>query len=392
MAPSAMSQFIEQLFRVIYMLLLTWIILILNNGRWQDAVVQSTFAAFIGAIAGLAVLVWVFYQQRDFFSNRVKNSVAPVHNISSRHLIWEVVSQAVPFVVVGSAIMIYQLIDQYTYFPIMRAFSKLTYTQMNAQYAIFDFNANKLIMIVISLAVAMGATAIPLLAAAHVRNDEDEISEQIRFMLELFAVVMIPAAIGMAAIAQPLYVTFYGYFNQMETTAGTYILQFSSFLGILFGLFTLLSTVTQGLSRNRQALKALGAGIILKLVLQLPALAVLGSIGTLVASFAGFALASVMIIRQLQESYDLKLPSIAGTLNTVIFASFAMGAVAFGITEGALSFMSHELRIVQVLIVIVAVVLGGGVYVYIILRSNIADHLFGTRAQSLRNKLHIRSK
>lgn len=389
MAPSAMSQFMEQLFRVIYMLLLTWIILILNKGAWQDAVVQSTFAAFIGAIAGLAVLAWTIYQQRNFFKEQLSRSKNE-ETTSPRRLIWEVVSQAVPFVVVGSAIMIYQIIDQYTFFKLMQMFTDLPYQVLNAQYAIFDFNANKLIMIVISLAVAMGATAIPLLAAAHTRNDDREIADQVRFMLELFSVVMIPAAIGMAAIAQPLYVTFYGYFNRIETISGTYILQFSAFLGILFGLFTLLSTITQGLSRNGQALKALGAGVILKLVLQVPAVALLGAMGTLVASFGGFLLASVMIIRQLQADYDLKLNSMTKTLNYIVISALAMGAVAYGVTELALQFLSPETRVIQILIVAVAVALGGAVYAYLILRSSIAEKFFGARAISLRTKLHIR--
>ncbi|QBO35703.1 polysaccharide biosynthesis protein [Periweissella cryptocerci] len=390
MAPSAMSQFMEQLLRVIYMLLLTWIILVVNHGSWQSAVVQSTFAAFIGAIAGIAVLAWTLYKQRKMFKDRLAES-KNAETISAKRLIWEVVAQAIPFVVVGSAIPFYQIIDQYTFFKIMQMFTNLPYAMLNTQYAIFDFNANKLIMIVISLAVAMGSTAIPLLAAAHAKDDNQEISEQVRFTLELFSVVMIPAAIGMAAIAQPLYVTFYGYNDSaMLTLMGTTILQFSSFLGIMFGLFTLLSTITQGLSRNREALQALGIGLIVKLALQVPMVALLGAMGTLVASFLGFVVSSLLVIRQLQNDYDLKLVTMTNTLSTVIAASIAMGAVAYGTTELALHFLSPEARIIQILIVAVAVALGGAVYAFLILRSPIAEKFFGARAARLRTKLHIR--
>ncbi|MCM2436618.1 polysaccharide biosynthesis protein [Periweissella beninensis] len=391
MVASAMSQFIEQLVRVIYMLFMTWMLLILNNGAWQDAVVQSTFAAFVGALGGIAVLAWTLWNQRNWFILKKQESLDQI-KISEKSLIWQVVKQAIPFVIVGSAIQIYQIIDQYSFFKIMQIFSDFSYDMLNRQYAIFDFNANKLIMIVISLAVALGTTAIPLLAAAHVRKNNDEIASQIRFTLELFMFVMIPAAIGMAAIAQPLYVTFYGYDSALEALSGTLILQFSSFLGIMFGLFTLLSTITQGVSRNDIALKALFYGVLLKLTLQIPAVALLGAMGPLVASMGGFLLASGYILYGLQKIYQLKLEHCVMTLNWVTFAALIMGGVSFGITQGMLLFVSPTSRLMQIMIIIMAVSLGGLVYSYIMLKTKIPDQLLGNRVAMLRRKLRIKLK
>ena len=55
----------------------------------------------------------------------------------------------------------------------------------------------------------MSVTAIPLLSGAHARRDYASISSQIENTLELFLFVMIPASLGMAAIA--IYTIFYGY-------------------------------------------------------------------------------------------------------------------------------------------------------------------------------------
>ena len=49
MAPSAVSQFVEQLARIIYLLGATYVIMEMRHGNYVAAVVQSTFAAFIGA-------------------------------------------------------------------------------------------------------------------------------------------------------------------------------------------------------------------------------------------------------------------------------------------------------------------------------------------------------
>ena len=64
MAPSAISQFIEQVARILYMLVMTYAIMVAGNHDYLNAVVHSTFAAFIGAVFGLGLLVVYFVRQK----------------------------------------------------------------------------------------------------------------------------------------------------------------------------------------------------------------------------------------------------------------------------------------------------------------------------------------
>ena len=160
----------------------------------------------------------------------------------------------------------------------------------------------------------------------------------------------------------------------------------------MFGLFTLLSTITQGVSRNDIALKALFYGVLLKLTLQIPAVALLGAMGPLVASMGGFLLASGYILYGLQKIYQLKLEHCVMTLNWVTFAALIMGGVSFGITQGMLLFVSPTSRLMQIMIIIMAVSLGGLVYSYIMLKTKIPDQLLGNRVAMLRRKLRIKLK
>lgn len=56
MKPYALSQIAEQIIRVIWMLLATFFIMKIGTGDYVTAVVQSTFAAFIGMLASYGVL------------------------------------------------------------------------------------------------------------------------------------------------------------------------------------------------------------------------------------------------------------------------------------------------------------------------------------------------
>ncbi len=62
----AMSQLLEQIVRVIWMLAATFAIMKLGSHNWQNAVTQSTLAAFIGMLGSYAVL---FYYLQKSSSN-----------------------------------------------------------------------------------------------------------------------------------------------------------------------------------------------------------------------------------------------------------------------------------------------------------------------------------
>ena len=61
--PYAMSQIAEQIIRVIWMLLTAFMIMKIGSGDYVSAVVQSTFAAFIGMIASVLVLLFFLWRE-----------------------------------------------------------------------------------------------------------------------------------------------------------------------------------------------------------------------------------------------------------------------------------------------------------------------------------------
>ncbi len=67
MAPSAISQFIEQVARILYMLVMTYAIMVAGNHDYLNAVVHSTFAAFIGQFLDLAYWSCILFgRNRDW--------------------------------------------------------------------------------------------------------------------------------------------------------------------------------------------------------------------------------------------------------------------------------------------------------------------------------------
>lgn len=199
MAPSAISQFVEQVFRVIYMLGATYFIMRVAHGDWVNAVTQSTFAAFVGAAASFLLLGWYYFRKRPELNALAAQSenklVIPVWQ-----LFRDIIIQAIPFIVIDTATTVFNLLDQATFQPMMRLVYHLGTKQIDTLYAYFAFNANKLVMIIVSLASAIAVTVVPILSESLASHNMRNIRKQLEDSIILFLFIMIPGALGMAAV------------------------------------------------------------------------------------------------------------------------------------------------------------------------------------------------
>lgn len=390
MAPSAISQFVEQLTRVIYMLLSAFLVLKVMHGSWVTAVSQSTFAACIGAIFGFLVLVWFYWKNRNYYQGLIKNSNNKL-SVPTNQLYCEIISQATPFIILGAGVTIFSLIDQFTFFHIMRFATNFSEEVLQINYAIFAGNANKLTMIVVSLASSIGITVVPLLSEAFTKKNKKALKDSFSNALVLFEFVMIPASLGMAAIAGPLNRTFYGTAN-MDFSSN--VLAFSSIESIPIGLFVVVAAIMQGVSQNKKAVKLFAYGTLAKFVTQYPLVYLFGAFGTLMSTMIGFFLATWLMIRALKHEFGIEKNMLQYESIQIIFYSIVMYFVAlvsvYGLNWFFSLFTTPFSSIISLIVTGLASIFGAIVYAYFMLKTGLAEQVLGKRVGRLKAKFNIK--
>ncbi len=384
MAPSALSQLVEQVIRVFYMLVTAFIIMKVINGSYQTGVVQSTFAAFVGAVGGILTLAYCYLKKKGEFDYLRANSSNSLE-VSDGQLIKELLAQSLPFIFIGIATNLYNLIDQYTFPWVMSKVSTYSSNYIDEMYALFAANANKLIMIVVSLATALAATAIPLLIEFVTKGQKRDAKKQLGDSLELFFFIMLPSALGMAAVASPRYIVFYGY-----SAYGIAVLKIAAYTAITQGLLIVLASLLQGLYENKRAVAYAICGLIVKLVVQFPLTANLEALGALVASGIGMSCSIYLMLRYLRRGYGMNFKRVQHTFNALMILSLAMFVVVVSLNFLWTTLFDSESRIVAILELIVTAGSGGYVYVYLTLKTHMADKILGPRVARLRQLLRIR--
>lgn len=383
MRPYAVSQLVEQVIRVFYMLLATFIIIKVMHGDYLKAVEQSTFAAFIGAIASMAALIYFLKEAQVQFEVQKELSV-PGEMLDTKALIFDTIRQAIPFTIVGAGTTIYKLVDQMTYVHMMQSFTKFTKTELVAQMAVFGGNPDKLTMVVIGLATSMAFTSLPLVTEAVTQKRHRDLAHLINNNFQLYALLMFPATFGMILLAYPLNTFFY----EPDVLASKVLIE-ACLSGLFMGLFMLTSSTLQGMYHNKAAVKFFAVGIIAKIILQYPCILLFQIYGPLLSTTLGMALSCYLNIRQLQKAtrfnYRLTLKRILliAILTLIMLIGAAITKGIFGIV------LSPEHKLTAFLLCVPVAAVGGLIYLYLILKVGIAEKLLGSSMTRLRRRLKI---
>ncbi|QQP70437.1 polysaccharide biosynthesis protein [Carnobacterium sp. CS13] len=382
MKPYAISQILEQVGRVLYMLLSTFIIMKVLKGNYVTAVVHSTFAAFIGLIFSYGYLL-IKLKQETPIHIKFRKSKAKT-NFSSNGLLKQIAQESIPFIIVGAGISLFKLIDQFTFFRIMDHVTDYSDKQLTELFGIFSANPDKLTMIVIALATSLSSAGLPLLTEFFTKKDQFSLSKMITNNIQLFLFIMLPSIIGMIALAQPLYTLFYE-----PSHLGIMVLIQACLTGFILGFYMLSSSILQSVNQNRYAIVALAVGALIKLAAQYPLISYFEVYGPLMATSIAFAVTCML---NLMKIIKIAKPNIKLLLKSflLIFIISTLMLFVVALARNLLYLvLSPERKIDSFLIVVIVAVVGILFYTFISFKTGLADKLLGNDAIRIKNKFKI---
>ena len=379
--PYAMSQIAEQVIRVIWMLLATFIIMKLGSKDYLSAVTQSTFAAFVGMVASFAVLFYFLYKEgllQKVFETRDK--------IDSKSLLVDTIKEAIPFIITGSAIQLFQILDQMTFINSMKWFTNYSNEDLVVMFSYFSANPNKITMILISVGVSIGSVGLPLLTENYVKGDLPAASRLVQDSITMLFLFLLPATVGVVMVGEPLYTVFYGKPNSLAL--GLFV--FAVLQSTILGLYMVLSPMLQAMFRNRKAVLYFIYGSLAKIVLQLPSIAIFHSYGPLISTTIGLIIPIVLMYREIcqitgaRRKIILKRTILVTILTLVMF-------ILVGFLQWIFGLVFHPTgRFWSFIYVALIGVIGGGIYGFMSLYTRLLDKVIGkAKADQLRARLKL---
>lgn len=382
MGPSAVSQVIEQIVRIIFMLIGAYVILHILHGSIVSAISAATFAAFVGGIASLGILIWYWFKRKSHLDALLVHDKGTMQ-VSVFRLYKEIIVSALPFVFVGIANSLYQMIDQLTVKRGMEAIDlgKVWETQLG----ILNFQSHKLVIIPVSLATAFSMTLVPMITEAFAKGNKQTLTRSVDQTLQVLLFITVPAALGMSELARPIFSIFYNVDNSISTS----VLMNYAPVAILFSLYSVTAAILQGINEQRFTILSLLVGLLLKLSLNIPLIKMYQINGAVYATAIGYSASILISLVVIKIFADYSFKTVLRRTLLIMMINVMMLVAVWIVYKGLTIFLSPSSRIQALMIVMICGIVGATVYGYLGLRTRLADKLFGTRIERLKRKLHM---
>ncbi|MEI2665933.1 putative polysaccharide biosynthesis protein [Rossellomorea sp. LJF3] len=381
MGPTAVSQVIEQIVRITFLLGGIYVVLNILDGTVTTAISVATFAAFVGGLASLGALIWYWFKRKPHLDELLEEDRGN-EEISLKAMYKEIIAYSIPFIFVGLANPLFQLVDQITFNTAMADIGNAKVS--DHAFAVLNFYTHKLVIIPVSLATAFSMTLIPLITTSYTSGDRKTMRRNIDQTFQILLFLTVPAALGLALLAEPMYTLFYH-----SDPLGTSILRSYAPVAILFALFAVTAAILQGIDEQKFTIFSLLVGLLLKLVLNIPLIRLFETQGAVLATTIGYAVAILINLYVIKKyaRYQFRLilrrTMFIGALNA------AMAGVVLVLYGVLVKFLSPETGFQSIILVAICGGVGALVYFYLSLRSKLADKLFGDKISKIRSKLRI---
>ena len=334
MTPPAVSQILEQLVRVTVMIGLAYFLL--PRGL-EYAAAGAAFGAVPGGLTGLLVLTWFFRKARKEWKHKIEKQTATVAE-SVGSIAKRLVLLAIP---VSCANLLIPLTSSIDMLLVPNGLGRAGFG-VEAATTLFGYltgMAQPLLMMAIIPTMSLAASLVPAVSEACTLQRPDEILRKTTSAFKICMLVVVPASVGMWALAGPISGTLYGTMKAAPVIA--HLAPSITFLGI----FQVTTGALQGIGKTMIPMWNMLFGAVVKAVAvwQLTSVAAFHILGAAWASNLNFALVAAINVFFLYRN-GIRFP-VRGSLK-ILLASLCMGLVG---KMAALFFMDKGSIVVALL-------------------------------------------
>ena len=299
---SSISQVIEQVGRVLIIILGSYLALKVFHTSLRNAVGIALFGAFVGG------LIAYFYIRYKISKNKKELSLATKFkerdDVTNKEIIKKIVSYAIPVIIISISIAIYDFIDMVL---ILRTMDYLKYSVKNTEFISSAISAwsKKINVIITAVGTGMTTSLIPSIVNSYTLGKWDDVDKTFNKALQIIFVVSIPLVVGISLIARPVWTVFYQY-NRI----GVNILTFNVFVALVLNMFMITNFTLQSVNKFKMVYISVLTGFITNGLLDVPFMILFSKIGipayfgAIAATITGYSLSILIAVIYFKKKYN----------------------------------------------------------------------------------------
>ena len=366
--PSSFSQILEQIVRILVILLGSYFVLNILHLELTIAVGVAVFGASIGAISAY---IYLINKMKLIKEEKLIDNIE-LKKEEKKLIVKKLIMYAVPFIVISIANSLYNSTDMIL---LIRGLDYLNYNSVDIETisSIFTTWGHKLNMIVTSIATGVAVSLVPSISENRATKDYNGINDKFNKILLIFFYIALPLAIFMSIFAKEIWTIFYG-----SSFYGPKVFQLLIITAAIDALYIMVCNGLQGLNKTKLIYTAVISGLLINLCLDLPLILLFAKLniypfyGAICATIIGYTVSLIIPLIKLKKEFKInfkettdKLPKLFGIYAIMIFLSL--------IYRGIINNINGRLLLIILLMVIGCIL----VVIYYLLNKKEIEKILG---------------
>lgn len=377
MTPSSVSQVIEQVVRIAVILIGSYLCMRVFNVGVTNAIGVAVFGATVGAIVALSyLLIKIRKNKKDIIKVTKDEEVKKEEKkISNKAIIKKLLIYSVPFISFGLALSVYDYIDMTT---IIGTLTDLGFKTKDAEsvLGVINTTGNKLNSVVLAISTGLMTSLVPNITASFVKGDKKDVKKKVNQSFLMLLYVTMPMAVGLSILAGPVFNAFYG-----ASTWGPKVFCFTIFIALFRCMFTTSISIAQSLNKFKNVFLSIIAGIIVKLVLQIPMMHLFNALGlypfwgSTLATLIGLSTSVITNLVVINKTVGLDLKEYLKKMIKFIYPLLIMIIVLI-VMKVFLPFNLTN-RLTSIITILLYTIVGAIIYFGITIKNGAFSNIFG---------------
>jgi len=352
MTPTAVSQIVEQLFRVFTMVIFAS--MLLPRGL-EYAAGGASLGALPGAVAGLLILIFYYWRLRRKFQAAESGSLEILPQESRLSIIRRIIKLALPVSLANLMTPVVANIDLLIV-PARLEVAGFAVEQATELFGYLTGMAVPLVNLSTILTASLATSLVPAISEAHSLQDKQRVYQRTAAAMRLAVFITVPSFVGLYLLASPISELIYHAPKAAESVS---ILALGVFL---LGIHQVTTGVLQGMGHTTILVINMGLSAVIKVILNwtLTAIPELGIKGAAWATVADFGVAAVLNMYYVHRYVGFSMDY--NGLAKSSLAAVIMGGVVYLLYNQALAFTAS-----MTLATTAAIICGAVIYTLVLL-------------------------
>ncbi len=379
--PYSISQVIEQVVRVIIILVGTYVSLKVLHLPLKIGVGIAVSAAFFGGLAAYIYLKIKIKKANLLPKNVLDDEVV----ISSSEIIRKILMYSIPFIMISLVNNLYTTVDMILLSRTMNDLLHLKSSVVDSIVGVYTTWGIKLNNIILAVSTGLVTSLIPNIVTSFTKHDMDDVNDKFNKAIQCVLLVIVPMTIFLSLLVKPVWTLFYG-----NSYYGPIVYQYFVYTALFGGIYTIIVNTLQGINKYKLVIATVMIGLVTNAILDVPLMLFFDKIGmnvsygAITAALIGYTLSIVTSMGILKKKYLFRFDQTFKRLPKYIISwgSFILSIYLMKL------FIPTNLhgRFIQIPILMIYGIVSFFIYIYINYKNGNIKSVFGNKINNVLKK------